>query len=255
MKYSIRPLIFILFLTIFNGAFAQFNKIELNSTILSEKDSSTIGFVHIINLTTKHGVISDFNGKFSFTISSTDTIKISVLGYESVKIIGSYVPKTIYLSPKNYELDEFTVIPYKNYNEFKEAFINLVLADSSLRINSSIFMFDDDLFLYRNNDRFGIVIEGGISKLYEYFSKHGKSKIRYEELLARDRYKSYLATKYNNLVVTKTTGLTDQAEVEKFMKYCKLSDSFIAHSNDYEIIKKVQDCFKEYKTINKKAED
>ena len=160
----------LLFLTI-QIAFAQFDKIEINSKILNEVDSSAIGFVHIINLTSKHGVISDYNGDFKFTVNSTDTLRFSIIGYETLFIQAKHIHKRIFLKPKNYELDEFTVVPYKDYEEFKDAFINLFIPDTSQKINPHIFMFDDDLFLYRGNNGFGIIIEGGISKLYDYLSK------------------------------------------------------------------------------------
>lgn len=248
MNYCKKPFLILILLIITQHVFAQYNKIEINSKILSTKDSSEIGFVHIINLTTKHGVISDYNGQFNFTINSTDSLKFSIIGYETSVILGNRISNIVYLEPKNYELDEFTVIPYKDYEEFKEAFINLFIPDTTQKINPHIFMFDHDLFLYRGNNGFGIIIEGGISKLYDYLSKQGKGKIRYEELLARDRFKAFLSTKFNNLVVTNATGLTDKSEVEKFMIYCDFSDGFISKSNDYEIIKEIQDCFKEYKS-------
>lgn len=248
MIYSKKTFLLPLLLNLTQYGFAQYDKIEINSKILSTKDSTEIGFVHIINTTTNHGVISDYNGLFSFTVNSTDSLKFSIIGYETKIILGGKISKTIYLEPKNYELDEFTVIPYKDYEEFKEAFINLFLPDTTQKINPHIFMFDNDLFLYRGNKGFGIIIEGGISKLYDYLSKQGRSKIRYEELLARDRFKAFLSTKFNNLVVTSATGLTDKSDVEKFMIYCDFSDGFISKSNDYEIIKEIQDCFKEYKS-------
>ncbi|MGE0561120.1 MAG: carboxypeptidase-like regulatory domain-containing protein [Flavobacteriales bacterium] len=250
LYYKKTFLLVLLCLTTF-FAFAQLDKIEIHSKILNEKDSSTIGFVHIINLTTNHGVISDYNGEFNFTVNSTDTLKFSIIGYETKLIRGNEINGLIYLTPKNYELEEFTVIPYKDYEEFKEAFINLFIPDTTQKINPHIFMFDNDLFLYRGNTGFGIIIEGGISKLYDYLSKQGRSKIRYEELLARDRFKEFLSTKFNNLVVTNATGLNDKSEVEKFMIYCDFSDGFISKSNDYEIIKEIQDCFKEYKSNSK----
>lgn len=247
MKNQIKILSFLLLTVSINSVFAQYKQLDIHSKILSNKDSSVIGYVHIINLTTKHGVISDYNGEFHFTVNENDTIKFSVLGYEQLKIAAKSVTSTIYLSPKNYELEEFTVIPYKDYEEFKEAFINLVIVDSSLKMNQSLFMFEEDLFLFNNNGRFGIVVQGPISSLYDYFSKRGKSKIRYEELLARDRYKSYLATKYNNKLVAEVTKIDDEKKIDEFMKYCNFSDEFIAKSNDYDIIKAIQDNFKKFK--------
>lgn len=228
--------------------FSQFHQVELQSTILNQKDSTPIGFVHIINLTTRHGVISDYNGKFNFTVDVKDTIKISVLGFESQKIVGENVPTVIYLTPKNYELEEFTVLPYKDYEEFKEAFINLDLPDSSLKMNPHLFMFGEEMFLYRAANNSGITIEGPISGLFDLFSKHAKSKRRYEDLLARDRYKSYLATKFNNKVVENATPLTDQKEISYFMTYCDFSDDFLAQANSYDIVVQIQHCYKEYST-------
>ncbi|HRP60903.1 MAG TPA: hypothetical protein PK833_11570, partial [Vicingus sp.] len=112
MKNLIKILSFLLVVSAINPVLAQYKQLDIHSKILSKKDSSVIGFVHIINLTTKHGVISDYNGEFHFTVNENDTIKLSVLGYEQLKLNAKMVPSTIYLSPKNYELDEFTVIPY-----------------------------------------------------------------------------------------------------------------------------------------------
>ncbi|HRN40701.1 MAG TPA: hypothetical protein PK649_01350 [Vicingus sp.] len=246
MKNLIKILSFLLVVSAINPVLAQYKQLDIHSKILSKKDSSVIGFVHIINLTTKHRVISDYNGEFHFTVNENDTIKLSVLGYEQLKLNAKMVPSTIYLSPKNYELDEFTVIPYKDFEEFKEAFINLVIIDTTLKMNQSLFMFEEDLFLFNNNGRFGVVVQGPISSLYDYFSKRGKSKKRYEELLAKEKYKSYLATKYNNKLVAEVTKLDDEKKIDEFMKYCNFTDEFIYKSNDYDIIKAIQDNFKTF---------
>jgi hypothetical protein len=244
-----KKILLVLFSLTMLPLFSQFHQVELQSAILSKKDSTPIGFVHIINLTTRHGVISDYNGVFNFTVDVKDTIKISVLGYESQKIVGEQVPKIIYLTPKNYELEEFTVLPYKDYEEFKEAFINLVLPDSSLKMNPHLFMFGEEMFLYRAANNSGITIEGPISGLFDLFSKHAKSKRRYEELLARDRFKSYLSTKFNNKIVANSTPLKDQKEISDFMIYCDFSDDFLAKSNLYDIVVQIQRCYKEFSSI------
>lgn len=250
INYLKTTLIVLLILTT-KLAVGQYDKIEIHSTILSRKDSTPIGFVHILNLTTNHGVISDYNGQFNFNINSTDTLKISVIGYETLFVRGKEISEKIFLTPKNYDLEEFTLVPYKDYEEFKEAFINLFIPDTAKKMNPHIFMFDNDLFLYKTPNGFGLIIDGGISKLYDYLSKQGKSKLRYEELLAKDRFKEFLSKKFNNLVVTNATGLDDKEEIKKFMIYCDFSDEFISKSNDYDIIKEIQDCYKEYRKENK----
>ncbi len=226
---------------------------NLHTVILNAKDSTPVGFVHIINTSTKYGVVADYNGEFTFNVMENDTLKLSAIGFETVKIPVKKNLTAIFIQPKNYELEEFTLIPYKNFEEFKQAFADLEIPDTSMQINPSIFMFEEDLYFYRGNGGFGIVIEGGISKLYDYFSKQGKSKRRYEELLARDRYKSYLAEKFNNETIRKATYIEDDVTLNDLKEFCDFSDEFILNSNDYEIIKQIQDCYKEYQKV--KAEE
>tara|TARA_R110001592_G_scaffold6720_1_gene36117 strand:+ start:8428 stop:9177 length:750 start_codon:yes stop_codon:yes gene_type:complete len=218
----------------------------LNSTILTTKDSTPVGFVHIINTFTNYGVVSEYNGTFSFIVAENDTLKISAIGYNTISIPANKELTKIYITPKNYDLDEFTVIPYKDFNEFRYAFSELELYDSTLQISPLIFL-NGHLYNYVDNGgRLGITISGGISMLYEAFSKQGKSKRRYEQLIIRDRYKAFLATKFNNKVIKQATYLEDEFIIKDFKAYCDFSDDFIEKSNGYEMIKQIQDCYREY---------
>lgn len=247
--------IFLLGFILFSSTYLKAQEIfNLHTVVLNAKDSTPTGFVHIINTSTHYGVVADYNGEFNFNVMENDTLKLSAIGFETAKIAVKKNLSAIFIHPKNYDLDEFTLIPYKNFEEFKQAFADLDLPDTTIQMNPSIFMFDEDLYFYRGSGGFGIVIEGGISKLYDYFSKQGKSKRRYEELLARDRYKSYLAEKFNNETIRKATYIEDDVTLNDLKEFCDFSDEFIANSNDYEIIKQIQDCYKEYLKVNEKKD-
>ncbi len=249
MKFCLQLII----LTVINQfayqAFGQNNKLNLNATILSQKDSTPIGFVHIVNLTSKHGVVSDYNGHFEFEVAEYDTLRFSEIGFESLKICAKNVSSKIYLAPKNYDLDVFTVLPYKDFEEFKEAFTTLVLPDTSLKMNPSLLMYSSDLFLYRGTGGFGIVVTGPITALYDAFSKKAKSKQRYIELLEQDRFKNYLTTKFNEKIVAQSTQLVEEKEIAKVMKYCDFTDRFITNANNYEIVLQIQHCYAEYLAV------
>lgn len=218
----------------------------LNSTILSTKDSTPVGFVHIINLFTNYGVVSEYDGSFSFLVAENDTLKISAIGYNTIKIPVNKNLSAIYITPKNYDLEEFTVIPYKDFNEFRYAFSELELYDSTLQISPLIFL-NGHLYNYVDNGgRLGITIGGGISMIYDALSKQGKSKRRYEQLIIRDRYKAFLASKFNDNIIKQATYLDDETTINDFKYYCDFSDDFIEKSNGYEIIKQIQDCYREY---------
>lgn len=245
MKHIAIVLIFFAF--IFNVVKLKGQSIfTLNSTILSTKDSTPVGFAHIINLFTNYGVVSEYDGKFSFLVAENDTLKISAIGYNTLKIPVSKNLTEIYITPKNYDLEEFTVIPYKDFSEFRYAFSELELFDTTLQISPLIFL---NGYLYNyidNGGRLGITIGGGITMLYDALSKQGKSKRRYEQLIIRDRYKSFLATKFNNNTIKQATYVEDELTIKDFKIYCDFSDDFIEKSNGYEIIKQIQDCYREY---------
>ncbi|MCB9363411.1 MAG: hypothetical protein H6587_02475 [Flavobacteriales bacterium] len=239
--------IFVVFILFLNSENLKGQSIfTLNSTILTTKDSTPVGFVHIINTFTNYGVVSEYDGTFSFIVAENDTLKISAIGYNTIKVPVNKGLTEIYLTPKNYDLEEFTVIPYKDFNEFRYAFSELELYDSTLQISPLIFL-NGHLYNYVDNGgRLGVTISGGISMLYEALSKQGKSKRRYEQLIIRDRYKAFLAKKFNTKIIKQATYVEDEIILEDFKLYCDFSDDFIEKSNGYEIIKQIQDCYREY---------
>jgi hypothetical protein len=245
VKYiTIALIVFIFFLT--SVELKAQSIFTLNSTILTTKDSTPVGFVHIINLFTNYGVVSEYDGTFSFLVAENDTLKISAIGYNTIKIPVNKNLSEIYITPKNYDLEEFTVIPYKDFSEFRYAFSELELHDTTLQISPLIFL-NGHLYNYVDNGgRLGITIGGGISMLYDALSKQGKSKRRYEQLIIRDRYKAFLATKFNNNIIKQATYVDDEIVLNDFKLYCDFSDDFIEKSNGYEIIKQIQDCYREY---------
>lgn len=239
-------LLFFLITTFYTNSLLGQQIFTLNSTILSTKDSSAVGFAHIINLYSKYGVVSEYDGSFSFVVAENDTLEITAIGYKTKKVLANKQLKTIYLTPKSYYLDEFTVIPYKDFNEFKYAFSELELLDTALKVSPLVFL-NGHLYNYVDNGgRLGVTIGGGISMIYDALSKQGKSKRRYEQLIIRDRYKAFLAKKFNASIVKQATQLENDSTITDFKNYCDFSDEFIEKSNGYEIIKQIHDCYREY---------
>ena len=106
------------------------------------------------------------------------------------------------------------------------------------------------MYNYHDNEgRFGVTISGGISMIYDALSKQGKSKRRYKQLLIRDRYEKFLATKFNVKVIEQATYVKDEETLKDIKEYCDFTNHFIANANDYQIIKQIQDCYKEYVVV------
>ena len=111
MKFSVTILlVFTLFLN--ESRLKAQDIFTLHGVVLSAKDSTPVGFAHIINTFTNYGVVTEYNGEFNFIVAETDTLKISAIGYNTLKVAANKENAILYLTPKNYDLEEFTVIPY-----------------------------------------------------------------------------------------------------------------------------------------------
>lgn len=214
----------------------------VKAIILSKTDSSSIVSAHVINLTAKNGVISNDNGEFTIYPNKNDSISISIIGYNTIILLAKDIPTTIYLEERNYELELYNVVPYKNFNEFKEAFVKLELPDTFRHINPTIYLSKEELVQAYNEAQMGIVIPIDFSS----FGKRAKDKANYDMLLQRDKYEAFLATKFNPNLVKRILKLNDVAKLNDFIAYCDFSDEFIAHNNNYNIITQIFDCYDEY---------
>ena len=85
-----------------------------SSKIISKLDSSIISHAHIINLNSKTGVTSNENGMFSISTKPEDTLFISFIGFESLKVQASEIENNIYLNRAIHTIETYTVLPYKD---------------------------------------------------------------------------------------------------------------------------------------------
>ncbi len=96
-------------------------------------------FVHILILNKRRGTISDTRGMFSFVVESRDTILFSAVGYKRTGLIipdtlrSYYYPVDVIMQEDTIEIREVIILPWKTYQEFKQAFISLELPDDDLQ--------------------------------------------------------------------------------------------------------------------------
>lgn len=216
--------------------------------ILNQSDSTQIVHAHIINTTTKIGVTSNKNGEFTIQTKPKDSLSISFIGYKPLNISVSEITSIIYLERALYTIEPYTVLPYKNYDEFKIAFIKLKLEDTvKHKMNPSTIALAQHF--YPENLNGGITIRGPISAIAAKFNKRIKDRKHYESLLIKDKYKAYLATKFNAKIVQQATTLKEVCPINAFMEYCDFTDQFIEHSSHYTIVDQIINCFDAYKKM------
>ena len=208
--------------------------------ILNLSDTTPISNAHIINVNSSIGVTSNQQGSFSIQAKLADTLLISFVGYQPFKVCVSEIESTIYLERAIHTLEPYTVLPYQDFNAFKEAFTNLQLKDTSkFKLNTSFVLSVNELRSYVPKS----LLTGAITSFASMFDKRIQDKKNYERLLKREKS---VATKFNSEIVKQATSLQEAYQINAFMDYCDFTDHFIEHSSHYTIVDQIINCFEEY---------
>ncbi|MBN2349861.1 MAG: carboxypeptidase-like regulatory domain-containing protein [Bacteroidales bacterium] len=133
-----RVLIVCVSVLIFVSVFSQEkNLVQLTGRILNEQ-SIPLPFAHVLVLNNYKGTITDYEGKFSFVVEENDTIMFSNVGYKrKILIVPESLPEPfltldIHLEEDTIMIAAVEIYPWKSYEEFKEAFLNLKLPEDDM---------------------------------------------------------------------------------------------------------------------------
>lgn len=111
--------------------------VQLTGRLLNEL-LQPLPFAHILVLNNYRGTITDKEGKFSFVTQVDDSILFSCLGYKKHILIipdtlsNAYLTLDLILQQDTFMIAEVEIYPWKDYEEFKKAFLNLDLPDTDM---------------------------------------------------------------------------------------------------------------------------
>ncbi len=106
--------------------------IQLTGTVTNEL-LQPLPFAHLLIMNDFRGAITNNYGYFSLVVEENDTVLVSSVGYKSKHL---YIPDSfssnfmnvdIVLQMDTLFIDEAVIYPWRNYEEFKQAFLNLEL--------------------------------------------------------------------------------------------------------------------------------
>ena len=218
----------------------------LTGTVVDVKDSTAISNVNIINLSTKRGTATDPLGRFIISAAEGDYLRLSAIGYDTLYYAvadAAFFNEEfiIYFVPRTYSIPEVTVSPFGTYQQFKQSFMNLKLEDN-ITLNLPELP-PAPMVSFQGG---GIGVTGALGMLHEKWSKQGKERTVYRQLVKEKDQSEYIATRYNSSIVKRITGMVDEEDIKLFMKFCHLQYEFVSQSTDYQLYAAVKECYKEY---------
>ncbi len=141
-------------------------------------------YAHVFILNNGRGTITDASGKFSFVVEKNDTVMFSSLGYKRKTIIipdtlsEPFLHRDIFLKTDTFMIKQVEVYPWRNYEEFKDAFVNLKLPDDDAeRARKNIALIKTQIILSDNPDP---------GANFQYVLKQ-----QYDQTFMQGRYPSY----------------------------------------------------------------
>ncbi|KGO95030.1 carboxypeptidase-like regulatory domain-containing protein [Flavobacterium subsaxonicum] len=233
-------------------------KETVSGTIVSDITLRPIPSVSIININTVKGTTTDEKGNFTLEASANDTLHVSYLGYQSIKVrvtndwVKSATNTKIPLTERAYTLEEVVINKY-NLTGFLQV--------------------DSKLAPVRQNYRYAIAglpqgYEGGdnsptaykkiVSSIFNpadllnnIFGKKPNEMRRLKEMKKDDTVRNALANKFDRETLAALLGISKE-DIADILQRCNYSEDFVASANDLQIMDAISGCYEEYKAINRK---
>ncbi|MCK5825320.1 MAG: carboxypeptidase-like regulatory domain-containing protein [Ichthyobacteriaceae bacterium] len=206
--------------------------------------------VHIINLSSSKGTISNYRGEFKITVAENDTLYFSEIGYHAKKIIVmKHMLKennTIKLITKNYKLDEIIVTPYNLTGILEIDVKNIVLSRNRKVVKIKGLKTSEQL---GDNLHDKPTVIQPVDFIYNIFGSKPKELKKLNKLKDQDIIKNLLYYKYDREFLTETLGLS-RMQIETVLKHCNYSQEYILKANDLQILEAILKCNDEYKKFN-----
>jgi len=231
----------------------QETEILLKGRVISINDNLPLQSAHIVNLNAIIGTITNSDGHFEIPASANDTIFISYIGYQSVKLkITRDLLKgnelEIAIHEKILNIDEVTikshnligvlVVDAKNVPEDVYSRIHIKGLPQAYEIGSA-----------RGNYNSGLSdIFSPVDFWYKKLGKKPKELDRLRKLKQGDQMRGMMEQKYNREIMMDFLDMS-RKELNDLLSQCNYSGSFINRASDLQVIEAILECYENYRAI------
>jgi hypothetical protein len=229
--------------------------VTLRGQVIDNPNKEPLVAAHLFNLNSVIGTVSDENGMFELATTLNDTIYVSYLGYQSIKLkITNDLLKgnelVIELYEKTEQMDEIVINSYKLIGVLEIDAKN-VPADkySRIHINGMPQTYEVGS---RQRKEFNSPIDAlfrPIDYVYNRFGKSPNQLRKLKKLKDDDHLRNMLETNNRELLM-EYLGMS-AAELNELLNECNYSDYFIKSANDLQLIEAVLLCYENHKAIKK----
>ncbi len=230
---------------------------KISGTIINDNTLLPLSNANIINLNKVEGAITDEKGFFEIGAEANDTLYISLIGFQSIKVrvtndwIKAKSTK-IRMTEKAIALEAVNIQPYL-LTGYLEIDSKLIPIRENYRYSISGLHQGYEAGEY-SPGAFGKVL-GSIfnpaDMLYNFFGKKPKELKKLKEMKKDENIRRQLESKYDRESIAAMLGI-DKSEIPEILQRCNYSESFAKTANDLQIMDAISECYEEYKILKKK---
>ena len=228
--------------------------IFLKGKIISINDGKPLQSAHILNLNSVKGAITSSEGLFEIPAKANDTIFISYIGFQSIKLritndllkgnqleiaIHEKVVNIEEVTIKSHKLIGVLVVDAKNVPKDNHSRIHINGLPQAYEIGTA----------YKNSYSSGLgAIFNPVDFWYNKFGKKPKEIKRLKKLKKGDQMRDMMGQTYSREVMMDYLDMS-RKELNDLLTECSYSTRFINKASDLQIIEAVLECYENYRAI------
>ncbi|MGQ3086012.1 carboxypeptidase-like regulatory domain-containing protein [Flavobacterium sp.] len=239
-------------------AHAQDQKTEtVSGTIIVDDTREPVSGVNIININKVKGTTTDAKGNFTIEAVANDTLHISYIGFQSIKVrvtndwIKFKTVAKIPITERAYTLEEVIIDKY-HLTGYLPIDSKLIPIKESYRYNIAGLSQGYEGGQHSPN-AFKRVLSTMLNPadlLNNLFGKKGNEMRRLREMKKDDTVRNALASKFDRETLAALLGVTKN-DIAEILEHCNYSTDFINTANDLQIMDAISECYEEYKVMHR----
>lgn len=232
------------------------NSSTINGKVLNASNNVVLENVHVVNLNSVKGTLTNEDGNFMIKAAVNDTIYFSYLGFKSIRVRVTndwmkFGEIKIKMTELSIALEEVVVKPVE--------LTGYIEVDAKL-----IPIYDDQRYRIAG---IGGGYEGGqgqpgaVTKvlsaifnpadfLYNIFGKRPKQMKKLRKMKDDDEIRNLLQSKYDRETLMAVLQL-EKIDIDEILNSCSYSKSFIRTANDLQILDAISECYEQYRVLNR----
>ncbi|REE81815.1 carboxypeptidase-like protein [Lutibacter oceani] len=230
--------------------------VSLKGQVVNHLDKTPLKGAHLFNLNSVFGTITNDTGNFEIATAVNDTIYVSYLGFQSIKLkITNDLLKgnelVIELYEKTEEISEVIVKSHKLIGVLEIDAKN-VPKDKYARIHINGLPQTYEVGVKQRRE-FNSPIDAlfrPIDFVYNKFGKSPKQLKKLKKMRDDDQLREQLESRFNRELMMEYLDM-DANELNELLNECNYSDYFIKQASDLQLIEAVLLCYENYKAIKK----